>query len=676
MNSAELRAALELNPRPVPRQHCTAENCNGELGQLLQALNGTLLENWARWFQKCKTCPEFYWHNPPTALGNIPHEVQVRFTISLMCQERNSAVRRLEVAALRAIGSLLGVSRCSLYPDLAPTLQAVFGVVASSNSNSDSGAEPPADPSNATRTFARALNENYAQGYLTRHLNLLDASSRLDAAEKSKSVSDNTVHVILFHTAGKPAQSFFLVNKMPGKFVPVDHSVLAIAIRDGLISYLESPLSKTWCVCDARVPISSSRDVRIILRVSDMSDEDCVGLNVEISRLLIEVSDESDLVKKRSLLALSGCIYVFKYHESTSTSHSESTTTAPVERNIAPLRFPLTWACDMEVGLAQLRSLRQRDRRISLQSAFEQAFPKCAYKSQTVYKHLKIYDDAVKLNIISTFSSLGQAPGEPTVIEISDDDDSDLEYDIMHMRKEVFTYSEGILQSGSVDRYTPTEERAVLICDKFERGHKMKVHLANYATAPHGPIASVAFKRLLNTDTKPWGSREMATWTVGSHLAECQLVFEAFKTRAVGVDLDLAGVDILPTFLFSCEGRTFISQPWECGVRFSVNQLDQQNGAYHILSAFSHFTYQTSNQQSVYVDFQGFRTISGYRVFDSQMHIRDTTDATHIFPAIGCRGAAGVDEFVNGHVCGRVCNALGLNSLPLTFSASSATGST
>lgn len=96
------------------------------------------------------------------------------------------------------------------------------------------------------------------------------------------------------------------MNKMPGKFVPVDHSVLAFAIRDGLISYLESPLNETWCVRDARVPISSSRDVRIILRASDMSDEDCVGLDVEISRFLIEVSDESDLVKKRSLLALSG----------------------------------------------------------------------------------------------------------------------------------------------------------------------------------------------------------------------------------------------------------------------------------------------------------------------------------------------------------------------------------
>jgi hypothetical protein len=52
----------------------------------------------------------------------------------------------------------------------------------------------------------------------------------------------------------------------------------------------------------------------------------------------------------------------------------------------------------------------------------------------------------------------------------------------MTMKKEVYTYSEGRLQSGSVDRETPVEEMDVLICDSFERGHKMKVHLVSFVS--------------------------------------------------------------------------------------------------------------------------------------------------------------------------------------------------
>jgi hypothetical protein len=58
------------------------------------------------------------------------------------------------------------------------------------------GGEPPIDPI-ATRTFACALNEKYAQGYLIRHLNLFHASSKLDAAENSKSVETVRLQYVL-----------------------------------------------------------------------------------------------------------------------------------------------------------------------------------------------------------------------------------------------------------------------------------------------------------------------------------------------------------------------------------------------------------------------------------------------------------------------------------------------
>jgi hypothetical protein len=120
-----------------------------------------------------------------------------------------------------------------------------------------------------------------------------------------------------------------------------------------------------------------------------------------------------------------------------------------------------------------------------------------------------------------------------------------------------------------------------------------------------------------------YGSREMAVWSEAARQAECHFHYILFKSKAAEIKLDLPGafffpcftsyqtvpdVEILPTFLFSCldkNVKTYIAQPWECGVHFSSNSLDHNSAAYETMSAFSHFTYETRNHRSVYVDFQG-----------------------------------------------------------------------
>ena len=106
----------------------------------------------------------------------------------------------------------------------------------------------------------------------------------------------------------------------------------------------------------------------------------------------------------------------------------------------------------------------------------------------------------------------------------------------------------------------------------------------------------------------------------------------------------MPGVDVLHTWLLSAGDLSFVAQPWECGPRFELNDLAHHddlvsNSAYMVMTAFSHFTYQNTNHQSVYVDFQGkysfsmtqtfhsillsgFKTTSGYKILDSRTHIR------------------------------------------------------
>ncbi|KAK6984982.1 hypothetical protein R3P38DRAFT_3374829 [Favolaschia claudopus] len=665
-NNTELtfaHVALALNPRPTPKLRC---DCGGEFGPLLQALGGVSnLENWARWFQKCKMpgCLKFHWHNPPTAIANIPEDVQA-------------------VGGCRAQSHRIaaGGSSTQLVPQPGSgpsSANAAAGAVATS-AGSDSQ-EP-------SRTYARPLSENYARAYLTNHTARLEVAGRIEAEERSKDLRGRTTHVVLYENSYDAPLKAHLVNTLPGRFIVAEHPVLGSAVVGGLIWFLESPLSRNWSLRDTRIAIETQPDVRLILRSCNIkSDDDCVELDDEIERMLIETSDSSKLSKTRSLLALSGSSQAPSCSNVSSTSRAatDSRSTSAEPRTFAPLKFPLTWTAEMAPALKKFISLVDEGK-LSMEDAFQQILPDCVFKRQTMYKHRKVYEDAVELDILSTFMDIGRAPGGkwndlvkavenarkaskpgPIAIEVSDgENDSDLDFDVIKMRKEVFSYQDGIIQSGSVDRYTPVEVLDVLICDRAQqRGHKMSVRLGQYTVSVE-VVASVALKKLCLADVSPWGTREVAIWTEGSRLAEAHLVFKFFESKLAALALEY-DVSVLETYLFTLENKMFIAQPWECGTRVLASDLDRGSEAYNILSAFSHFTYHNSNQQSVYVDFEGFLTAAGgYRVFDSVTHARD---AVGLLPRLGSRGTAGVEDFVKHHVCGHLCVALELCPIPLDF---------
>ncbi|KAK6977415.1 hypothetical protein R3P38DRAFT_3473656 [Favolaschia claudopus] len=693
--------ALALNPGPTPKPRC--DDCNGELGPLLQALGGVSnLENWARWFQKCKMpgCLKFHWHNPPTAIANIPEDVQVRFTLRQSARDVGASLSCPEPNCLTANNQPRRANReCSRVPPrCANCCKAVGGCRAqshriaasgsstqlvpqpgsgSSSANAAAGAvatSAGSDSQEPSRTYARPLSENYARAYLTNHTARLEVAGRIEAEERSKNLSARTTYVTVFENSFMPPSQYHFVNTIPGKFIAADHAALAPVIVDN------SPASETWCLRDARISIDTSPGVRLILRSCKItSNDDCLTLDDEIERVLIEMSNLPQKSKTRSLLALSGSTQI---PSSSGAQTGSSSSSSIEERTIAPLKFPLTWVDEMVPRLIKLISLVDVGK-LSLDKAFQQVFSDCVFKRQTVYKHRKVFEDALELNILEMFAEIGRAPGgkwvdlvkaveerkpakpRPVAIEVPDgENDSDLDFDVIKMRKEVFSYQDGIIQSGSVDRYTPVEVLDVLICDKAQqRGHKMSVRLGQYPSSV-GVVASVALKKLCLADVGPWGTREVAIWTEGSRLAEAHLVFKFFESKLAVLALEY-DVSVLETYLFTLENKMFIAQPWECGARVLASNLDHGLEAYNILSAFSHFTYHNSNQQSVYVDFEGFLTAAGgFRVFDSVTHARD---AVGLLPRLGSRGTAGVEDFVKHHVCGHLCVALELCPIPLDF---------
>ncbi|KAJ7028172.1 hypothetical protein C8F04DRAFT_1399096 [Mycena alexandri] len=594
------------------------------MGPLTQCLKGKTITNFARHFQKCSKCDWFLWRNTPTPLDRIPFDIQTRYALVGGCP-----AHRLNHRDLPSTQRMLS----SEFAATSQTLSSPPGPAPLSSSQTVGGV-----------SYARPLSEAYARGFVPRNQQLAVANSQLEASQRLTELRDSSTHAIVWSVESQPPKSFTFVNKVAGQFVVSDHLILTSTIVNGFISYLESPLSKTWTLRDARVPIPSRRDVRVLLRMIDVSDEGCVGLEDEVSRLLIEQPGESALTKTRALLALSGSGSEQSKERATDHSaYSRSVTPVerPNERPIAPLRFPVTWAYDMVQRMSK-------------------AFPGCVFTSATVYKHLKIHDDAVKFNLLDQFSSRGQniggkwadlvkaveehrkmpmpePPSAPS-LDVSDNE-PDLEYNVMRAKKEVYSYKSGQMECGSVDEHTPCEEMDVLICDASVRGHGMKIQQGTYSL--DNILVPIALKTLHIPDL----------WAI-------------FRSNAELVGLDLAGLEILPTFY--SRRRT----PWESGVKFSVHSLgrDGVQGIVHgILTAFSHFTYQYSNHRSVYTDFQGNRTIGGWKVFDSRTHMRTLKDSPSGYPAFEDQGREGIDLFVHNHICGSVCGDLGLNSIPLVF---------
>ncbi|KAJ6529009.1 kinase-like domain-containing protein [Mycena sp. CBHHK59/15] len=235
----------------------------------------------------------------------------------------------------------------------------------------------------------------------------------------------------------------------------------------------------------------------------------------------------------------------------------------------------------------------------------------------------------------------------------------------MTMKLEIYAYLNGELQTFA----GTNSEMDVLVCDEFIQGSRMKVHLANYCADGNVSVAVLKKMSLSGDWYLPWHSKEIAVWAEGARLAGCKLLWDSFKTTALSVDINLHGIQVLRTFSFCCEDTIFLAQPWDCGVPFSQEMLDlldpKQTAIYEILDAFSHYSYQFSNHRSVYVDFQGFKTVAGYSIFDSLTHLSDLEYSPFGWPMLGSLGVHGIDDFINTHTCNEICQKLGLNSLPL-----------
>ncbi|KAJ7238895.1 hypothetical protein C8J57DRAFT_1246227 [Mycena rebaudengoi] len=210
--------ATSLNPRPHTSQKICEACTQPTLGPLMQCQNVLLLVRpYPMWLVLLA--------QPPTAIGSIPENVAIRFTLkksaeevgtSLLCDvscftnknERCRANKECMRTIPKCAGCCRGAGGCNTpshrvkYRDVPLSLLAERQP-SSTQTSADPGSSASITEDNTVtrRTFARPLDEDYAKNYISRHRQPLDANTKMEATQKLKDLTTNSVHVVLWAKA-------------------------------------------------------------------------------------------------------------------------------------------------------------------------------------------------------------------------------------------------------------------------------------------------------------------------------------------------------------------------------------------------------------------------------------------------------------------------------------------
>ncbi|KAJ7482877.1 hypothetical protein B0H11DRAFT_1914961 [Mycena galericulata] len=272
--------------------------------------------------------------------------------------------------------------------------------------------------------------------------------------------------------------------------------------------------------------------------------------------------------------------------------------------------------------------------------------------------------------IVSKALGLSKAAGSKAIKANPDVDE--LDFDVSARTLESYGYSTGRLLTS------PTCGALVdlTVWESHTRGSRVSVHLGWFLEQGH--ISSLAIKKIcLGKDwANRWKSTNHAVWLEGARLTQSLSLWNKFKALSFAAAHALPRLEILPTFLVRSDGYTsWMAQPWVEGIvvaDYSLNLADPEEAAIHeALTTFSHFTYEVSHHTSVYVEFQGgseasfargdnlrclgFKTETGYQVFDCRTHLLAEKHGCEGWDSLGNSGKPGLRAFRTSHKCTGAC---------------------
>ncbi|KAK7013810.1 hypothetical protein R3P38DRAFT_3575185, partial [Favolaschia claudopus] len=642
-------------------------------------------------------CHATNWRDPDkTPLSQIPLEVQLRWASKASIQ--SNAEAHLECAGSDCksqTGQRRRANKECIRLYCAPCCRAVGGCAKHTSRAEAEENSPPVgvETSDDPRLFGRALTPGYSQGWFNARTSSLQASRT--QVEEQEDLKRNVVDVVIWVKGAPEKPQRFTAMGTAGKLVINNSAMLSKFAQEGFISVLNSSSPPSWVACDSRLPIAITPGCPILLKSPDV--ESCFNLDLEAPRIMGMVSAAVPTI------ASSGT----NSRDNNDQSHLAVESPSVPHDALARLdRFPYRYTCDMVKGFDIFERERLSD--MPAPEAFAIAFPDIKFQYKTFQKHYYIRNLAKKHDILNEVAVFGRSPSGVWVIVVRRVDElrkGPVAPQILNLTQGSLTAGDldkaldpnttGPLNTMFVDDTTPHiilsgrlsyfQERDGLLVDfhppsfpetqevmVFEDpawlGSRFLVHMGSFEVPGQPDPLVVAVKHMtvqeLETRTV-WleGARDVQQTRVGN---ECSNPWYYFLSLYLNPTDSHADIDVVPICLITNmeSGQISLAQPWYHGARTDMVNFDDTCIYFNeTLQALSHFTYEMTNFNSVYVEFEGLFSSTGYRVLDSRTHVAKAEENLHGLDFLGSQGAHAVQAFHASHVCNNYCKELKLGRL-------------
>ncbi|KAK7019239.1 hypothetical protein R3P38DRAFT_2538006 [Favolaschia claudopus] len=654
--------------------------------------------NWDRRYRRCNGCTFINFRDPhKTPLSQVPIEVQIRWATkaSLEIAKKDNTAAHLECTGPSCHGSnAQGQPRrankeCArLY--CATCCRAAGGCSKHSSRVEESGVTSSSDSSGDSRRYARALSEDYSRGWLGARLEGLQESR--SRAEVEDDLAKNVVQVLVwFKGAPQPPKSFTTKGE-DGKLVVSNIPALSAVVQDGFICVLLPSSPPSWTIYDSRLPITISPGFPILLKALDVE----ICFNLDLNAALVASVPVASAAATPSIPSPALPVAPAAASDNNARNTALVNSYASVDARLD--QFPHRFASDMVPKMEAL--LSSRSETLSVEAAYGLTFDKIPYVMKTVYKHINIYNLAKKFGILDEVAVFGRSPNGTWAKVVRRVDE---------LRKgpapAILNLTQGSLTVGDMNAaFNPSESgpQNTVFVDESTRSESVSALISYYQSNNDGilvdfrpPALDASQPVTILEECAWWGSKFMGSfqlpgqpdelviavkrmydddarvvWLEGARASELNRLCDEFRKRAEDMNVQLPDFEVAAICLITDteSEKLSLAQPWRHGTRVDMINFDATRIWFaQALTALSHYTYEASNFNSVYVDFEGFFISTGYRIFDSRTHVKDIKSNLCGSDFLGSMGASAVEGFHMNHKCNDYCVALKLGNLAQLF---------
>ncbi|KAF8507417.1 hypothetical protein JB92DRAFT_2832775 [Gautieria morchelliformis] len=640
-------------PPPLPERHILCR-CGGEYSGLkLGKGNGKYIGNFNRWYQICAKCNDFLAHGPPTPLHKVPEDVQLDFAMRQSAQAKNDKGEMHPLASADISGLSL------------PHPRTAAGNVSDTAGNTSAASKDVSEslpPSvGVKQTYARPLPPGYGRAFVAHHHAREARADETFKRQKAQNALARTATLVLWDGAGDEGHPWIhrVQTQSLGQLCLTDHPeiIQRLGTRDGhLISFFE-PRHVQWVSQIIQLPIAVPTSGRVLLRKVSLCDTQCLGLEDEIGR----VTDKVALTPQAKAIKLTG-------EEPTNDGTILNST-----RNATIQKLPFTYVCQHVTSMTIMLDVEHQ-----VSETFKGAFPGTEW--------------AREQGILDEFIDSGETPqGRWSELRKRLDASCNGEAAAENQGQENFTQKDNSTTTVYIAEKHHVSWPPFAADDDQALSHPNAVNISVYwdpnihgtcqitvdnevrvigchkdgrrlVAREQGPALYFA-KRFLPHDSH---SLDRMLHDEAILLGTTSVWLNRFKEKAQTIGVQLADCTVVEGCIWHDRDNPSVAwyaQPYLSGrlvhTNFPIVPSATCTPFEDMLNAFAHYIVVESGRHEIVVDVQGMDDGGHISIFDCKLH----TEYNPSSSAVHDSGAKALEFYIRGHLCGRRCGELGLESL-------------